>query len=117
MKGQVPNSTFNTFIDAILSVFIILMNDGWTTIFFDHARVFKAEDKGIGLPTTFFTVLIIVGRNILFQLFLAILLKEFDERSMIEEAKKLKEKEENPESKSLRERVWDKLKAPLCNCC
>lgn len=37
-KGAYPGSTFNTFNEAMFSVFIILANDGWTTILFDHYR-------------------------------------------------------------------------------
>ena len=84
MQGRIPDSDFNSFIDAVLSVFIVLANDGWSTIYFDHARAFRADGKSTALPTIFFIMLIIIGQNILFQLFLAILLQEFDERSLIE---------------------------------
>lgn len=94
MRGLRPDSTFNTFLDATLSVFIILANDGWSTIYFDHARVSRYNGDSIALPTIYFISLIIIGQNILFQLFLAILLSEFDERSLIAEANKKREEEE-----------------------
>ena len=80
--GTPPNENFNTFLDATLSVFIVLANDGWSTIYFNHYRVL-----GPVAPTLFFVSLLIIGQNILFQLFLAILLQEFDESSLIAEAK------------------------------
>ena len=86
MRGNIPDSTFNTFVDAVIAVFIILANDGWSNIYLDHARVFRAKGQSSAVPTAFFLTLIIVGQHILFQLFLAILLQEFDERSLIAEA-------------------------------
>jgi len=75
---SVPVSNFDNFVDALLTVFIVFANDGWTTIYFDYYRA-------IGAPkaTLFFVILVILGQMILFNLFLAILLKEFDERSLI----------------------------------
>ena len=61
MKGHLPDSTFNGFMDAFISVFIVLANDGWSTIYFDHARVFRAAGKSITLPTIYFVALIIIG--------------------------------------------------------
>ena len=37
-NGEYPYSNFNTFFEALISVFIVLANDGWTKIFFDHYR-------------------------------------------------------------------------------
>lgn len=37
-NGDFPNSTFNDFTQAFASVFIVLANDGWSPIFFDHYR-------------------------------------------------------------------------------
>ena len=34
--GVYPDSTFNTISEAILSVFIVLLNDGWSTIYIEH---------------------------------------------------------------------------------
>ena len=74
MRGSMPDSTFNTFQEAIFSVFIVLANDGWSTIYFNHARVEREKENTIILPLIYFISLIIIGQNILFQLFLAILL-------------------------------------------
>ena len=66
VSGRIPDSNFNNFVDSVLSVFIILANDGWSTIFFDHARAFRADGKSTALPSIFFIALIIIGQNILF---------------------------------------------------
>jgi hypothetical protein len=55
----------------------VIANDGWSSIYFDHYRVL-----GGGISTLFFIGLVVLGQWILFNLFLAILLKEFDDRSM-----------------------------------
>ena len=61
VQGRIPDSNFNSFADAMLSVFIVLANDGWSTIYFDHARSFRADGKSVALPTIFFIMLIIIG--------------------------------------------------------
>jgi hypothetical protein len=61
-------------LSSTASVFIVLAGDGWTAIFFDHYRV-----VGSVTSTFFFVSLIILGQLILFNLFLSILLKEFDD--------------------------------------
>jgi hypothetical protein len=37
-NGTYPDSNFNYFLEAMASVFIVLANDGWSKIFFDHFR-------------------------------------------------------------------------------
>lgn len=68
-NGSYPDSTFNTFIEAFVSVFIVLANDGWTTIYFNHYRVI-----GVTISSFYFISLLVVGQFILLNLFLAILL-------------------------------------------
>jgi hypothetical protein len=34
--NEYPDSNFNTFLDGFISVFIVLANDGWSTIFITH---------------------------------------------------------------------------------
>ena len=64
-----PDSTFNNFFNATISVFIVLANDGWSPIYFNHYRV-----SGPGRSTIYFISLYIIGQMILMNLFLAILL-------------------------------------------
>lgn len=37
-NGEYPDSSFNNFTRGFSSVFIVLANDGWSPIFFDHYR-------------------------------------------------------------------------------
>ena len=70
-----PDSNFDTFLNAFITVFIVIANDGWSTIYLDYSRVL-----GNNISTLFFVGLVILGQWILFNLFLAILLKEFDDK-------------------------------------
>ena len=47
--GSPPASHFNNFLEASISVFIVIANDGWSTIYFDHYRAI-----GWAMPTFFF---------------------------------------------------------------
>lgn len=52
----IPDFTFDSLIYAIESVFIVLANDGWSTIYFDHYRA------GYYLSSTvFFYSLLLIG--------------------------------------------------------
>lgn len=72
--GTYPDSTFNTFLESFISVFIILANDGWSTVYITHYRA-----TGWLKSTVFFVSLLIIGQFILLNLFLAILIRNFDE--------------------------------------
>ena len=86
-NGEYPDSNFNTFLDAFASVFIVLANDGWTVIFFSHYRACGSLSS-----TLFFLTLLILGQFVILNLFLAILLQNFDETSIDEEYEKAQEK-------------------------
>ena len=117
MKGSTPDSTFNTIYEAFFSVFIVLANDGWSTIYFNHARMSREEGKGYLIPLFYFLSLIIIGQNILFQLFLAILLQEFDERSLIAEENKKRDAKLNKDRQdNALTRLWLKLGMTRCAC-
>lgn len=56
LPGSYPDSTFNTFLEAFTTVFIVLANDGWSTIYINHYRAcgkFKA--------TFYFVSMLILG--------------------------------------------------------
>ncbi len=75
--GVAPDSNFDNFLEAFLSVFIVLANDGWSTIYIDH---YLATNEL--LASFFFIALLLIGQYILLNLFLAILLQNFDETSI-----------------------------------
>ncbi len=70
-------STFNTFIDSFFSVFIVLVGDGWTQIYFDHYR-----HVDIFSSSLFFMSLIILGQFILMNLFISVLIENFEQLSV-----------------------------------
>ncbi len=55
-SGSSPDSNFDFFLEAFASVFIVLANDGWSTIYFQHYRV-----VGAPLATFYFISLIVIG--------------------------------------------------------
>lgn len=69
VNGESPKANFDYFLEAFCSVFIVLANDGWSTIYFDYGRT-----KGLPVPACYFWSLLIIGQFILLNLFLAILL-------------------------------------------
>jgi hypothetical protein len=54
--GIFPRSNFNTPLNALISVFIVIANDGWTQIFTDHARATDFLSA-----TVFFVCILILG--------------------------------------------------------
>ena len=83
VDGEYPDSNFNKFYNAFTTVFIVLTNDEWTVIYYDMYRT-----AGSASATIFFLTLIIIGQKILLNLFLAILLENFDEGAVKEQHKK-----------------------------
>ena len=71
---SVPDSNFDGFVNATLSVFIVLANDGWTDVFFDYYRT-----VGGGMSSIFFISLVVLGQMILLNLFLSMMLEKFDD--------------------------------------
>jgi hypothetical protein len=70
-------SNFNSFIEAFFSVFIVLIGDGWTDIYFDHYRHLDPM-----VPSMFFMSLIILGQFILMNLFISVLIENFEQLSV-----------------------------------
>ncbi|TNV87903.1 hypothetical protein FGO68_gene16047 [Halteria grandinella] len=81
--GEPPSSNYDTLLNAFTTVFIVLTADGWSGIYFAHRR---AIDNVV--PTIYFNLLIVIGQKVLLNLFLAILLQNFDENNMLEQIDK-----------------------------
>ena len=77
VNGKSTNTNFDDLVSAFTTVFIVLTNDGWSGIFFDCYRT-----VGPVVSIIYFISLIIFGQKILLNLFLAILLENFDEESL-----------------------------------
>ncbi len=71
-----PN--FDTFLDAFVSVFIVLANDGWFRLYMNH---YRATDNPLGSSFYFFSLLIF-GQFILLNLFISVLINNFEETSV-----------------------------------
>lgn len=74
---SVPDSNFDSLMNATVSVFIVLANDGWSTIYLDYYRTAGPFSSSI-----FFILLLLLGQMIMLNLMLSILLKEFDESNL-----------------------------------
>jgi hypothetical protein len=70
-----PNLNFDTFLDGVVCVFVCLLGDDWIYIMHDYLR---ANNSKL-LPYMFFISLMVIGYLFLMNLFLAILLKNFEE--------------------------------------
>ena len=76
-KSIFPKSNFNTPLNALLSVFIVIANDGWTEIYIDHARATDYISSSV-----FFIFILILGQYILYNLFIAIMIENFEQLSV-----------------------------------
>jgi hypothetical protein len=71
--GDYPKSNFNSSLDAFLTVFIVLANDGWAKIFYDYYRGVSPTVSAL-----YFMSLLIFGQFILLNLFVAVLIENFE---------------------------------------
>lgn len=55
-SNDISNSTFDSFLEGFLSVFIVLANDGWTRIYIDHYR-----HAGSVVSSFYFLSLLFIG--------------------------------------------------------
>jgi hypothetical protein len=74
-EGHSPDFNFDSFLNSFISVFIYITTQGWSGIYYNVARATEIHPI---IPLLFFYSLYIVCKMILYQFFLAILLKEFD---------------------------------------
>lgn len=75
-NGEYPNQTINNFFEGFITVFIVLTNDGWSSIYFNYYRSTNPI-----LATCFFFSLLFIGQYILLNLFLSILIDRFEKDS------------------------------------
>ena len=86
-EGDFPTTNFNYFMEAFTTVFVVLTQDGWSKTYYAYYRT----AGGVG-ATIFFISLIVIGQKILLNLFIAILLDNFNMDSVKEEIKLDKKK-------------------------
>ena len=71
--GYYPRASFNSFGLGFTTIFIIFIGEDWNSVMVDHHR-----SQGVG-SILMFILIFIVGNLIMLNLFLAILLKNFEE--------------------------------------
>jgi hypothetical protein len=79
-KGYSPRLNFDTAVNSFITIFTVIVGDDWNAIMYSHYRVLVAS-KLYGeayFTLGFFIFLFIVGNFVLLNLFLAILLANFD---------------------------------------
>jgi Ion transport protein len=76
-NGQSQVYNFDNFLNAFSTVFIIMTNDSWQGMYYSHFRA-----AGGVSSTLFFLSLVIIGQKVFLNLFLAILLENFDESTL-----------------------------------
>ena len=109
-RGSSPRTNFDTFVNALTTIFIILIGDDWNTIMMQLVRA-------NGYPTLVFTLSVVVlGNFVLLSLFLAILLKNFEDDQF---EKKSEEEPSNGVLSMLKSKLKDKIlgkkiAAPAC---
>lgn len=104
IQAEYPRANFNTFPEGFITVFIVLIGEDWNSSMYDHLRSAGFS----GYP--FFIGLFILGNLILLNLFLAILLKNFEEPP----GKDDEEEEDDDEPKVP---IKQRIKNCLCFCC
>jgi len=117
-SGIPPRENFNTPLMAFISIFIVFIGDDWNAIMYNHYRAFLFDDEQHLTSSkvaaygaiTFFVVLFIVGNLVLMNLFLAILLSNFEPK---EDENGGTEEDEEGESDSDELSRWEKIKT----CC
>lgn len=90
LSGESPRYNFDNFLFGMTTLFVFLTGDSWNVIMFKFVRM------NFYLGLGYFMVVMMLGRFMLLNLFLAILLKNFDENPpdlKKEEAKKRKAQE------------------------
>lgn len=73
-----PRASFNDFFTGFTTIFIVFIGEDWNSVMYDHARV-QGDIINLTGTIVIFIFIFIVGNLIMLNLFLAILLKNFEE--------------------------------------
>lgn len=76
-NGDVPRENFDHIIWALITVFQILVGDKWNEV------MYKAYNATSYVSVIYFIMLVLIGKIILLNLFLAILLGYFEQSSLL----------------------------------
>jgi len=103
-RGIFPRTNFNFFINGMVTIFIVFIGEDWNSVMITHVR--GSGDTAI----PFFVFVFIFGNLILLNLFLAILLKNFEEPPG-------KDDDEPAYVEEPTDKVPLKVKCKKCCCC
>jgi len=73
VNGSSPRTNFDYFLSAFTTIFIVLIGDGWNNIMYTYWVAIGSYSA------IFFIILQVFGKYILLNLFLAILLENFED--------------------------------------
>jgi hypothetical protein len=82
-NGEVPRANFDKVQWAMVSVFFVMIGENWNSLMYDHMR---GTSWGVCL---YFILLVMFGNIVMLNLFLAILLGNFDRARSFGEKKKI----------------------------
>ena len=105
--GVYPRVNFNGVLNGFTTIFIVFLGEDWNAPMYDHTRAL-----GFGC-VIYFIQLFIMGNIILLNLFLAILLENFEEPP----AKEEEDVAETADGKTTKISILDKMKGFFCYCC
>ena len=71
--GVSPRLNFNNLLNSVTLIFVVLSGEDWQVIMYDYYRRFGVS------AAIFFVALVVIGNFIFLNLFLAILLKDFED--------------------------------------
>ena len=89
VEQESPRANFDNLMWASLTVFEIMIGENWNGVMYDHMR------SGSTFNSVFFVALVVLGNIIMLNLFLAILLGNFDRARNMGEKKKIFDAFEN----------------------
>ena len=91
-NGTSVRNNYDTLLDSLTTIFVVLIGEDWNNVMYMHYRVIG------GISLFYFLTLMIFGNIILLNLFLAILLRNFEtkEDKKTEEKIKPKKTKSNP---------------------
>jgi len=76
-NGESPELNFDNFINSFSAVFVLLTNDGTTGVYYNLYRTVSSYTS-----TIYMVIVILIGQKVILNLFIAILLQNFDEGAL-----------------------------------
>jgi hypothetical protein len=77
--GESPRESFDNPLFGLITVFIVFVGDDWNTIMYTHYRVmYQSSVTEAWIGNVYFILVFVIGNLVLLNLFLAILLKNFE---------------------------------------